>query len=117
VTQEQPERQDQSRVADEDVVAREEAAAAAEAGEIGGRKDDEADEAMRPVSEGGGGEAEGFELSEEELRDEAEHGGGHHPPADAGEPEAEPPRTEYGEPDRRGSVAREAEPPEATEDA
>jgi hypothetical protein len=68
---------------------------------------------MRPVSEGGGGEAEGFELSEEELRDEAEHGGGHYPPTEAGEPEAEPPRAEYGEPDRRGSASREDEPPEA----
>jgi len=117
VTEEQRERQDQAPAADEDVVAREEAAAAAEAGAIGGRKDDEGDDAMRPVSEGGGGEAEGFELSEEELRDEAEHGGDRHPLRDAGEPEADPPRADYGEPDRRGSVAREEEPPEAAGEA
>ncbi len=32
------------------------------------------DPARRPVDEAGGGEAEGFELAEEELRENAEHG-------------------------------------------
>jgi hypothetical protein len=77
VTKEQRVRRDEDVPADEDVVAREEAAAAAEAGSIGGSRDASADEVERPVSEGGGGEAEGFELAEEELRDEAEHGEGH----------------------------------------
>lgn len=115
MTEEQGERT-QETVADEDVVAREEAEAAAEAGSIGGRRDPSADEAERGVSEGGGGEAEGFELAEEELRDEAEHGGGHYPPTEAGETEDEDPQSEYAEPDQLGSTAREEEPPEAPEE-
>ena len=59
-------------VHDEDAVAREEAAAAAEAGSIGGRREQSVDEAERPVSEGGGGESEGAELAEEDLVDNAE---------------------------------------------
>lgn len=64
-----------------DPLADEEArAAAAEAGHIGGRPtreleaDMDHDPAMEPVYEAGGGEAEGFELAEEELREHAEHG-------------------------------------------
>lgn len=64
-----------------DPLADEEAqAAAAEAGAIGGRPtrdlegDMDIDEAMRPVYEAGGGDAEGFELAEQELREHAEHG-------------------------------------------
>jgi hypothetical protein len=117
VTEEQGDREEQGTAADEDVIEREEAAAAAEAGSIGGRRDPDADEAEQPVSEGGGGEAEGFELAEDELRDEAEHGGGHYPPTEAGEPEAEDPQAEYAEPDQLGSTAREAEPPDEPEDA
>jgi hypothetical protein len=50
-------------------------AAAAEAGAIGGVAGDEGlDPAERPVVEGGEGEAEGFELAEEELVDHASHG-------------------------------------------
>lgn len=50
-------------------------AAAAEAGAIGGVAGDEAlDPARRPVVEGGEGEAEGFELAEEDLIDHASHG-------------------------------------------
>jgi hypothetical protein len=55
--------------------------AAEEAGHIGGRPtyeedvDIDADPAYAAVSEGGGGEAEGFELAEEELREHAEQGG------------------------------------------
>jgi hypothetical protein len=112
VSEEQGERLNESVPEDEDVVAREAAAAAAEAGSIGGRRDPSEDEAERPVSEGGGGEAEGFELAEDELRDEAEHGGGHYPPTEAGEPEAADPEPEYAEPDQLGSTAREEEPPE-----
>jgi hypothetical protein len=83
VTEEQGERQ-QARTRDEDVVAREEAAAATEAGSIGGHRDESADEAERPVSEGGGGESEGFELSEEELVEETEQA--EEPPEDAETP-------------------------------
>ncbi len=103
MTEEERER-DERAIADEDVVEREEAAAAAEAGAIGGRRDPSADEAERPVSEGGGGEAEGFELAEEDLREEAEHGDGGFPPAQAGEAEGEDPQAEYAEPDRLGST-------------
>ena len=112
MTEEQGERRDEAVPADEDVVAREESAAAAEAGSIGGRRDPSADEAERPVSEAGGGEAEGFELAEEELRKEAEHGEGHYPPVEAGETEAADPQAEYAEPDQLGSTAREEEPPD-----
>jgi hypothetical protein len=112
VTEEQGERQGEAVPADEDVVSREEAAAAADAGSIGGRRDPSSDEAERPVSEAGGGEAEGFELAEDELRDEAEHGEGHFPPTEAGEAEAADPQPEYAEPDQLGSTAREEEPPD-----
>jgi len=64
--------------------AREQAeAAAAEAGAIGGRVSSESssqegvDEAARPVAEGGGGEAEGFEEAERELVERASHGDQH----------------------------------------
>jgi hypothetical protein len=86
--------------------------AAEEAGHIGGRPtyeqdvDIDDDPAYVAVNEGGGGEAEGFELAEEELREHAEQG----PGRDGGEirldraevdreTEEEDPAT-YGEPDR-----------------
>jgi hypothetical protein len=57
----------------DDARAEEEAAlAAAEAGSIGGRAPDEEDPARRPVDEAGGGESEGAELIEDELRDRIE---------------------------------------------
>jgi hypothetical protein len=60
------------------LVDEEERLAAAEAGGIGGPGPDDAhgDPAMEPVYEGGGGEAEGFELAEEELIENATHGDG-----------------------------------------
>jgi hypothetical protein len=86
---------------DDDLVAREEAAAAEEAGRVGGRAPDDADEARRPVDEAGGGEAEGFEAAEEALVEHAEHttGEGTPRPDQMGE-EAEVPRASYGEADR-----------------
>ena len=57
--------------------------AAEEAGAIGGRVSSEPpsqehpDEAARPVVEGGGGEAEGFEQAEHELVEHASHGDEH----------------------------------------
>ncbi|UJA19279.1 hypothetical protein HJD18_03055 [Thermoleophilia bacterium SCSIO 60948] len=51
--------------------------AAEEAARIGGDPGNaypDQDPAQIPVEEGGGGEAEGFELAEEALIDEAEHG-------------------------------------------
>jgi hypothetical protein len=77
---------------DDALVAAEEAAAAAEAGAIGGPRLDDAhgDPALEPVYEAGGGDAEGFEIAEEELIENASHGGGRaHPLVDAPTPELE----------------------------
>jgi len=60
---------------DQELVAEEEAAAAAEAAEIGGHTDSQRlPEAERPLAEGGEGVAEGFELAEEQLIQSASHG-------------------------------------------
>jgi hypothetical protein len=86
-----------------DPVAEEEAeAAATEAAGIGGPAPDDAveDPAERPLVEGGEGEAEGFELAEEELIDNAAHGNQKRfPNRDAGRPE-EPAEAAYGEADQ-----------------
>jgi hypothetical protein len=86
----------------EDPLAEEEAeAAAAEAAEIGGPAPDDRvdDPAERPVVEGGEGQAEGFELAEAELIDNAAHGDRKRfPNRDAGPPE-EPTDAAFGEPD------------------
>jgi hypothetical protein len=77
---------------DDDFVAAEEAAAAAEARNIGGPRLDDAhgDEAFEAVAEAGGGESEGFELAEEQLIDNAGHGDGRADPiGDAFTPEVE----------------------------
>ncbi len=82
---------------------REAEAAAYEAGAIGGRAPGDEDPARRPVDEAGGGEAEGFELAEEDLRENAEHGAVHlrDPSRDAftGERESDLSGAEYGEGD------------------
>lgn len=66
-------------------------AAAAEAARIGGvAGDEDLDPALRPVIEGGGGEAEGFEEAEEALIEHASHGdqqSAHAVMHDAGQPE------------------------------
>jgi hypothetical protein len=59
---------------DEDYVADQEAEAAREAAAIGGQGGDyEVDESERALAEAGQGEAEGFELAEEDLIDNASH--------------------------------------------
>ena len=76
----------------DDLVEAEAAAAAAEAAAIGGPRLDDAhgDPAMEPVYEAGGGEAEGFEIAEEELIENAAHGDGRAEPiSDAFTPELE----------------------------
>jgi hypothetical protein len=82
---------------------REERAAESEAGSIGGRRPDyEGDEAARPLEEAGEGEAEGFELAEQDLVETASHGdAGYSPEADEFTPEEESDRADavYGEPD------------------
>jgi hypothetical protein len=55
-----------------------------------------------PVEEGGGGQAEGFELSEQELIEHASHGDQQKPSRiirDAGAEEDEESGADYGEPD------------------
>lgn len=87
---------------DEERVDRETDAAAAEAGEIGGKRPDEQpDSADVPVKEAGGGESEGFEEAEELLEERAQHQDpGGDPLADQGEPEAERDDAAHGEADR-----------------
>ena len=94
-------------VPDDDVLlAREESAAAAEAGRIGGQAPTDAeDPAMQPVYEAGGGEQEGWEAAEEDLIENASHGGGGgNPIRDALTPELESDRSgaRYGEADDEG---------------
>jgi hypothetical protein len=87
---------------DDDPLEREaEEAAAAEAAGIGGRVPDyDVDESSRPLEEAGEGEAEGFELAERDLIEEASHGDERRSPeADAFDPEAGDPEAVYGEPD------------------
>lgn len=68
---------------DDALAEREERAAAAEAGSIGGgRPDYPGEEERRAVEEGGGGVAEGFEEAERELIEAAGHGERRHSPAD-----------------------------------
>jgi len=93
-----------------DPIAEEEAeAAAAEAAEIGGPAPDDGieDPAQRPLVEGGEGEAEGFELAEEELIDNAEHGDEKGFPSRDAPPPEERTETEYGEPDEE--IPRDAD--------
>jgi hypothetical protein len=76
-------------------------AAAAEAGRIGGRRPEyDVDESERPLEEAGEGEAEGFELAEEDLVEEASHGEERRSPeADAWDEEAEEVDSVYGDAD------------------
>jgi hypothetical protein len=108
---------------DSDIVREEEAAAAAAAGRIGGTAGDEDDfdEAMRPVYEGGGGVAEGFEQAEADLIDNAQHGDGHGDPlsdAFAGEVESDRAGAAYGEGDEEKvtEVVRDPDNPDDDED-
>jgi hypothetical protein len=85
-----------------DPIAEEEAdAAAAEAARIGGPAPDDPvdDPAQRPLAEAGEGEAEGFELAEAELIDNAEHGDEKRFPNRDAPPPEEPTEAAFGEPD------------------
>ncbi len=87
----------------DELAAEQEEAAAAEAAGIGGPDPQpDTDPEDRPVLEGGGGEAEGFEAAEDELVRAASHDdSGASPAADAFTPEEESDRStaEYGESD------------------
>jgi hypothetical protein len=77
-------------------------AAASTAGAIGGRAGDEdVDPAQRPLQEAGEGEAEGFELAEEDLVEAAETGLNWVDPVHAAFPaeSEDAPRAIYGEAD------------------
>lgn len=94
----------------QDPIAEEEAeAAAAEAAEIGGPAPDDPvdDPAERPVIEGGEGQAEGFELAEQELIDNASHGDQKRFPNRDASPPEEPTETAFGEPDE--AIPQEAD--------
>ena len=91
---------------DDGFVAEEEAAAAAEAAGIGGAAGDEdLDPAERPVREAGGGEAEGFEMAEDDLVEHASHGDQHSAP-----PTAAHRALRGGGRDRRRRRSRQREP-------
>jgi hypothetical protein len=96
---------------EDEIVRGEEERAGADARDIGGPgPPNEGDEASRPVEEGGGGEAEGFEQAERELEEQASHGENRwDPETDAFTPEEDEPSTVYGEPD-------EVDPTEVTRD-
>jgi len=85
---------------DEARIAEEEEKAAKEAAEIGGRAPKESeDPARQPLIEAGQGEAEGFELAEQQLEDNATHGNQRgFPQRDVPVPE-ERGEVEYGEAD------------------
>lgn len=84
--------------------------AAAEAAGIGGvAGDEDLDPALRPVLEGGGGEAEGFEQAEAALIEHASHGdqqSAHAVIHDAGLPEDAAANAEDGEADYERSSER-----------
>lgn len=88
---------------DENYVADQEAEAAREAGEIGGKGGNyDGDESDQAPSEAGQGESEGFELAEEDLIDNASHDADSAPDPThmAGEEEASDPQAQsYGEGD------------------
>jgi len=87
------------------------ALAAEEAAHIGGDPGENpggtGDPALQAVEEGGGGESEGFELSEAALIDRAENPRGPSPQVDAGAVEPEDAGATYGEGDE--SLSSEVE--------
>jgi hypothetical protein len=91
-------------------------AAASEARSIGGvAGDEDLDPADRPVREAGGGEAEGFELAEDDLVEHASHGDEHSGRMalyHAGSDEEAGAETEYGEADEVRSSELDPEDPE-----
>ncbi len=91
----------EGREGEEDAVERETEAAAEEAGAIGGRRPaDRPDSPDEPVLEAGGGVAEGFEGSEQALRDHAEHrDAGGNPKYDRPDPEEDGDIAVHGESD------------------
>ncbi len=85
---------------DEARIVEEEAEAAEEAAKIGGAVPQDSDDpARQPLVEAGEGEAEGFELAEEQLEDNAAHGNQRGFPQGDVPPPEERGEAEYGEAD------------------
>jgi hypothetical protein len=110
---------------DDPLIGEEAAAAAAEAASIGGPRpnydvdDDHRDESWRPLEEAGEGEAEGFELAERDLVEEASHGDERRSPeVDAFAPELESDEATavYGEPDEVDPTEVVSDPDEDEDD-
>ena len=76
------------------------------------------DEAMRPVYEAGGGEAEGFEQAEAELIEHAEYTSGEGIPRldELRDVEVEPDPATYGEPDEEDVTEVVRDPDEGPDD-
>ena len=93
-------------------VEREEAEAAREAGEIGGRSGyEDVPEEKRPLAESGEGESEGFEGAEKLLEERATHQDDRGKPfRDHPDPEPDHQRTSYGEGDRIDSTETRTRP-------
>jgi hypothetical protein len=109
------------RAPDDDLIREEEAAAAADAAAIGGRAGDEDDfdPEMRAVYEGGGGEAEGFEIAERDLIRNASHDDGRGDPigdAFSGEVESDRSTAVYGEADEEDTSEKVSDPEEGDDD-
>jgi hypothetical protein len=102
---------------DDRLIREEEEAAAREAGMIGGRSgDQELDPAERPLAEAGEGEAEGFEVAEQDLIDHAtDQEGEGIPRLDQLGEEAERDPATYGEPDEE-DVTEVVRDPDSDED-
>jgi hypothetical protein len=92
-------------------IQREEAEAAREAGNIGGRSGmEDIPEEERPLAEAGEGESEGFEQAEELLEERATHQDDRGQPLrDRPDPEPDHQRTSYGEGDRVDSTETEVD--------
>ena len=105
---------------DEQLVAEEESAAAAEAAMIGGVAPRDVDDpAMDPVYQAGGGEQEGFDAAERDLIENASHGDQTaNPLRDAFTPEVESDRSTaiYGESDELASTEVRHDPDEPGDD-
>ena len=85
---------------DERLIEEEAEAAAAEAAKIGGEAPvDSDDPAQQPLIEAGEGEAEGFELAEQQLEDNAAHGDEHRFPDRDVRPAEDRGEAEFGEAD------------------
>ena len=124
MTADSPENPPADDAADDPLVAEEELAAAAEAASIGGKRpdydvDDDDRESSRPLEEAGEGEAEGFELAEHDLIEEASHGDERRSPeldAFEAEDESDEATVVYGEPDEVDPTEVVRDPREGEDD-